>query len=257
MPNAAPLPNTLGDTVLRCQSLLGDPTGQWVKPGYITPFINQAYSEMAKMIKNASGKNFEAIIELLNVPSGTTSLYPYQSYAFVDPANPAGQKTRGPLAGLFDPIRMWVKSAGQLPQYYTRAKGPRETLPHINPPGITPGNYAVVVTFAWIGNKLVITPVNGAIDIQVYGRFNPPRLVSMDDELLLYGDMTDTLAAATIAWTGIERTNTTILTGAESRAVAGIDNIVADLIRQTQKVPRRLAQMGGSQGCGGSSLGWY
>ncbi len=244
------LPNTLGDTINRCQGLMGDPNGRLISAAYALPFIQQAYSDIAKQVKNASGKNFEALTEVLNIPAGTSSLYPYQSYG-APAANPP--VPRGPLVGLFDPIRMWVKTAGQLPQYYTPAAGPRDTLPHVNPPGITPGTYAVRVTFCWMGNKLAITPVAGPIDIQVYGRFNPPRLVDNNDELVIYGDMTDTLAYAACALMGVERSNPAILQGYTDRAVAGVDNIVADVIRQCQKTPRRLARMGGQ---GGTYWGW-
>lgn len=247
MPTINALPNTLGDTVNRCQSLMGDLTGRWVTRAYAVPFIQQAYSDMAKVIKLATGKNFEAIIEVLNVPTGTSSLYPFQTYG-----NPPAQP-RGPLVGLYDPLRMWVKSAGQLPQYYTPAMGPRDTLPHVNPPGITPGTYGTRVTFAWIGNRLSITPVAGPIDIQVYGRFNPPRLVQDTDELLLDGDMTDTLAYAACALFGVERTNPAVLEGYGARGVASVDNIVASVILQCQKNPRRLAKMGGH---GGNCWGW-
>ena len=258
MPAADVLPNTLGETVNRCQGLLGDPKGYWCSRPYILTFIQQAYSSIVKKVKNASGKNFEGLVEVLNIPAGTSDLSPWQAAAgWIDPSvqpplNPP-RPTRGPLAGLFDPLRMWVKTAGQLPQYYTQAAGPRDTLPHVNPPGVTPGTYAVQVTMAWIGNRLTITPVAGAIDIQLYGRFNPPRLVADNDSLLIYDDMTDTLAYAATALTGIERTNPAVLEGYSQEAVAGIDNIVADIIRQTQREPRRLAKMGGS---GGTSWGW-
>jgi hypothetical protein len=229
---------------------MGDTQGRLVSRAYAVPFIQQAYSDIAKQIKNASGKNFEAIVEALNVAQGTQSLYPLQQYG--DPtANPPTQN--GPFVGLFDPLRMWVKTSGQLPQYYTQAYGPRDTLPHVNPPGITPGTYAVQVTFAWIGNKLVITPVAGPIDIQLYARFNPPRLVSDSDVLVIYGDMTDTLAYSACSLMGVERTNPAILQGYAERAIASIDNIVADIIRQCQKNPRRLAKMGGQ---GGTAWGW-
>src|ERR1700677_1587483 len=155
-PTATSLPNTLGETIDRCRSLMGDRLGSWVTRPYIVPFINQAYSTMAKKIKLGSGKNLEAVIEILSVPTGTSDLSVYQRYA----APPNNQ--RGPLVGLFDPLRMWTKRAGALPGCYTLANGPRDTLPHVNPPGITPSNNSIRVTWAWIGNKLSITPVNGA-----------------------------------------------------------------------------------------------
>lgn len=250
MPTASIIPNTLGDVFARVQALMGDPTGSWVSRNYALPFIQQAYEDMETQLKNASGKNLEAIIEILGVPIGTSSLYSYQTYG--DPsANPV--VARGALAGLFDPLRLWVKTAGALPQYYTEAKGPRDTLPFVNPPGITPGNYAVQVFFAWIGNQLSITPVAQAIDIKVYGRFNAPPLVQDTDKLVLYDKMTAPLAYSAAALMGVERTNPQILQGYIERAQATIDNIIADIIRQTQKNPRRLAKMGGQSGCG---WGW-
>lgn len=255
MPSANTAPNTLGDVVARCQSIMGDRSGRWVTRDYALPFIQQAYESMTNMIKNASGKNFEAVIEALAVPGGTSDLSGLQSLG--DPTQqPAIQP--GPFAGLSDPIRMWTKTAGALPCYYTQANGPRDTLPNtINPPGLIPGNFATVVTFAWIGNRLSITMVAGAIDIQLYARFNPPRLQKDEDPLLLYPNMTAALAYSTCAIMGVERSNPAVLQGYAIAAQADIDNIVADIIRQCQRNPRRLASMGGRGGtCYGWGSGW-
>jgi hypothetical protein len=252
MPQGSPKPNTLGDAVQRCQSLLAGSTksvGLYTRP-YLLPFIQQAYEDIDIAIRNGTGKNLEAVVECLNVGTGTSSLFPLQQYGDLT-LNPP--KQNGPLAGLFDPIRMWVKSAGALPQYYTPAKGPRETLPHVNPPGISPSTVSVVVTFAWIGNKLFITPVAGPIDIQVYGRFNAPPLVDDNDNLVLYPKLTAALSYCASALTGVERSNTTILQGYETRGMAMVDSIVADIIRQTQGNPRRLGQLSGR---GGNAWGW-
>lgn len=250
MPTATAQPNTLGDVLNRCQGLMGDQTGRWVTQAYALPFIQTAYEDIESQIKNASGKNLEAVLEVLNVPTGTSSLAAFQKYG--DPtANPATKN--GPMVGLFDPIRLWVKSAGQMPANYTLAVGPRDTLPHVNPPGITPGTYATRVTFAWIGMNLSITPVAGPIDIQVYGRFNAPPLVNLTDRLVLYSKLTAALAYCTCALMGVERTNPAVLEGYASRGLAMLDNIVADIIRQSQREPRRLAKMGGQ---GGVSWGW-
>lgn len=253
MPQATPLPNTLGDAIWRCQAMMGAKkgatTGMFSRE-YWLDLINQAYEDIAQQIKNGSGKNLEAVIEVLNVPAGTTDLSGYQKYGDLTVVPPV---PRGPLAGLFHPLKIWVKSAGQLPQYYTLAKGPRDTLPHINPPGITPGTYAVRITSAWIGNKLTITPVAGAIDVQVYGRFDAPRLVADTDNLVLYGNMTFVLAYGACSLAGVERTNPGILAGYAERATASMDNIVADIIRQSQREPRRIAKLGGG---GGTCWGW-
>ena len=252
--SANPKPNTFGAVLKRVQGMMGDRTGRWVTLGYSLEFINQAYDDIKSNIRIATGKNLEAILEVLNVPGGVSSLYPYQVWGDPDADPPVN---RGPLFGLYDPLRLWVKTAGSLPQYYTMARGPRDTLPHVNPPGITPGTYAVQVTFAWIGNKLAITPVAGAIDIQVYGRFNPPPLQALDDELVIYPDLTGPLAYATCSLMGVERSNPSVLTGYIERGGATVDNVVADLILQQQKNPRRLAKMGGCGSVGSNGIwGW-
>lgn len=253
MADANIVPNTLGEVINRCQVLMGDPKGRWITRDYAVPFINQAYSDIGHNIKNASGKTMEAVLEALNVVEGTSDLSQLQS-----PGNPtaAPPVQPGPFNGIFDPIRMWVKTAGALPQYYTPAVGPRETLPHVRPPGITPGNYAVVVTWTWLGKKLLITPVAGAIDIQVYGRYNAPRLQQDTDPLVYDADMTDTVAYAAMALMGVERSNPVVLQGYIDRANAGVDNIVADIIRQTQRIPRRLGKLGQNPSRNGQQFGW-
>lgn len=254
MPQAAAKPNTLGDVVSRCQSLLAGNTssvGLYNRP-YLLPFINQAYEDIDLCLRNGSGKNLEAVIEVLNIPAGTSSLIAFQQFGDYTQDPPIQNE---PLAGLFDPIRMWVKSAGALPAFYTPARL-RETLPHVNPPGIPPANYAVVVTWAWIGNVLSITPVAGPIDIQLYGRFNPPPLVKDTDNLVLYPRLTAALTYAASALTGVERSNPQVLLGYATRGEAMVDNILADIIRQQQGNPRRLAKMAG-QGWGGGSCWGY
>lgn len=256
-PQATALPNTLGETWQRVRSLAqGNSSlyGLWQRP-YLVPFINQAYEEMTSQIKTATSKTLEAVINVLNIPPGTQSLGPWQAYDFLDPSQQNPQPTDGPLAGLYDPIRLWVKPAGALPQYFVPVRGPKDFLPNVNPPGLPVGTYGVILEWAWIGNVLLITPASAPIDIQVYGRCNPPRLVDDTDKLVIAKNMTHALAAATLAWSGIERSNTTIFQGAENRAIAGVDNIVADLTRQTQGNQRRPARMGrGGEGwCG---YGW-
>ena len=244
------IPNTLGEVVARVQAMMGDRRGSWVTRAYALPFIQQAYEDIETTIKTATGKNLEAVIEVLNVPAGTSNLETYQAWGDPQAVPPV---PRGPLFGLYNPLKLWLKSAGQLPQYYTLARGPRDTLPHVNPPGITPGTYAVQVTFAWIGDQLVITPVAGAVDIQVYGRFSAPPLQQDTDRLVLYNKLTGPLAYAACSLMGVERSNPAILQGYIERGVATVDNVVADLILQQQRNPRRLARMGGG---GGTAWGW-
>jgi hypothetical protein len=250
MPQATVVPNTLGDVKQRVRSLMGDPRGSWITDAYVTPLIQQAYEDITQQLKNGSGKNLEAVIEALDIDAGTSDLSYLQSYG--DPtADPIVEP--GEWVGLADPIKLWVKMAGQLPAYYSEARGPRDTLPHGNPPGVTPGFFSPRVTWAWIGNKISITPVAGAIDAQLYGRFNPPPLQQDTDPLVIYPKATAPVAYATASLVGVERSNPQVLQGYIERAQATVDNIIADIIRQSQGNPRRLGTIGGSYGNG---WGW-
>jgi hypothetical protein len=240
---ADPLPNTLGDVKQKVRGLLGDPDGDWVTDGYITPIINVTYGLQVNALKNGTGKNLEAIIECLDIAIGTSSLYPLQA-----PSQP--------LFGLSDPLELWVKTAGQPPQWYTAARGPVDVLPNVQPPGITPGWNQTRVSFVWMGQQLSITPVNGPIDVKVYGRFNPPPLQKDEDVLVVYSKMSETTAVAAAAVAGVERSNPAVLAGYAEMAIAGLDDIIADIIRQTQRNPRRLGRMGGHSGYGGGYWFW-
>ena len=252
-PQATPLVNTLGDAWNRCRSILQGNSSQYglYQRDYLLPFIQQAYEDIESCIKNATSKQLEAVIEVLNVQPGTTDYSPLQSYGNPN-QNPPG---RGPLVGLNDPIRLWVKAAGALPQYYVPVRGPKDYLPHVNPPGLPVGTYGVILEWAWIGGKLFVTAASAPIDIQVYGRFNAPPLIDANDKLVLYPRLTAPLAYTASALTGVERSNTTILQGYAERGSAMVDNIVADLIRQTQGNQRRPARMGRG-GEGWSGFGW-
>lgn len=250
MPNVTYNPNTLGEALSLMQGLLGDPNGKWVTLGYALPFLQTAYSSIATQIKIASGKNLEALLEVTDIPAGTSDLSIYQDPGDVTADPPTNA---GPLASLYDPIKLWAKSAGSLPGRYALANGPRDTLPFINPPGIAPGTWGMRITWAWIGGKLSITPVAGDIDIQVYGRCDVPTLSQQTDKLVLARNMGATLALSGAALAGVERTNPAILAGYADRANANLDNIVADIILQSQREPRRLAKMGGH---GGNYWGW-
>lgn len=229
--------NTLGDVRLEVRSLLGDPDGDWVTDGYVTPIINTTYRLQTLAIKNATGKNLENIVIVQNVEAGTTSLYPQQA---------KGQ----PLEGLYNPLFVSVKVAGAPPNYFWPAKY-CGGLPRVAPPGPVPSLNGIDVWWTFIGNKLLITPVNGAIDIEVHGRYNPPALAKPEDILVVSPDMESVTATGSAAVAGVERTNPQMLEGYAQMALAGLDNIIADLTRQKQGALVRPARMDRN------SAGWY
>jgi hypothetical protein len=232
--------NTLGDAVTECQGLLGDPDGEWVTRGYILPFIGTAYRMAYLYLKNATGRNLEGLVEVLNVLPGTTSLYPFQA---------AGK----PLAGLTDPLQVWWKPAGQPPNWY-RQMNPKETLPFVAAPGISSNFIGSAVCFTWRGNQLTITPMAQPVDIMVDGRFNPPPLIDDKQILVVSPDIQSPLSLGACAIAGVERSNPAVLAGYAQQSEMGLDNIAADLIRQKQLFPKRLGKVAPQYG---GEWGWY
>jgi hypothetical protein len=222
--------NTLGDVKGKLRALLGDPDGEWLTDGYITPLIDATYGAQYLRIKNACGQNLEAVKLVPNVPPGTTTLLEFQD---------EGE----PLEGLYTPDQVWAKPAGTPVNFFKRGHGPHQ-LPHIAPPGLqAPANNWVEIGWDWLGNALLITPVTTAIDVEVWGRFNPPALQDDADVLVVDPSMWVATSFGAAAVVGIERTNPQILQGYAATADAACDNIVAELVRQMQPNPIRLRRI--------------
>jgi hypothetical protein len=236
-----------GDAIGTIRALLGDPTGQWISRGYILPLLNITYASVNLNLKNASAKELEAVVPIPNVPAGTTSLYPWQNATAVPGAPANANPTPALLAGLFDPIEIWIKPAGAPVSMYTRARE-RDTLPHVDPTQYATNSLAGGVFFNWLGNKLLITPVNQPLDMEVTGKFNPPPLVDDTDLLVTHEDVWVPTCFKTAAVAGVERSNPAILQGYAAESIAAQDNIIAELIRQRQATPVRFQRMSRAAG---------
>ena len=245
----------VGDAISMIQALLGDPKGQWVKRGYILPLINITYGAINLNLKNASSKNLQAVIPILAVPAGTTSLYPWQNAAAPVGQNPGIPNANVPalLAGLTDVIEIFVKPAGSHVQAYRKILT-RSSLPHINPQLVANNSFGQPMYYSLIGNKLQITPASQAMDIEVTGKFNPQPLVQDDDLLTSHEDVWVPVCYKTAATAGVERSNPAILEGYALQSAAAEDNIVAELIRQKQSEPVRFQKM--SRESGASQWFW-
>lgn len=232
----------LGQVVKSVQGLLGDPNGDWANRDYLVPFIDMAYGLIVLNLKNATSLVLQQIVPLLNVDAGTTDLYRFQV-----PAADANGDVNLPLLGLTDPLQVSVKLAGQPPSFYVPAMK-KTNLPHVDPNTTGASLSLASVWWSWAGNRLRLSPVGMALDIEVVGRFNPPALQEDADRLQAHEDiwMPTTLKAAALA--GVERTNPSILEGYAIQCTAAEDNIIADLIRQKQGDPKRFLKVSRSTG---------
>src|SRR6266704_1629989 len=119
--------NTLYDVKQTVRSLVGDDSSEWTKDGYLVPKINFAYRIQTLYNKRATGANLEQLVEIPNATDpagnpttqGLTSLAPFQ-------------QPGKPLYGMYEPLYMWWKPAGQ-PECYYREAFEKKTLPFTNP----------------------------------------------------------------------------------------------------------------------------
>jgi hypothetical protein len=235
--------NTLFDVKATVRSIVGDDEGSWTTDGYLVPKINFAYRSQVLYIKRATGANLEKLVEIPNAADangnptnqGLTSLAPLQ------------QKDK-PLDGLYEPLYLWWKPAGQ-PDYLYREAIEKKTLPFAWP---QVSAFQTQMYFTWRGNQLFVTPVNCAIDLLVDGRFNPPPLVKDQDVLVADPEMEVCVTPATMALIGIESGNPSY-TNMATEAEAAADDIVAKIVRGKQGYTARA----GSNGRRARGLGWH
>ena len=245
---------TIGDALGKVRSLLGDPRGGWVKDSYVLPIMDLSCADIILDMKAACSMNLAAVVPILNVPPGTASLYPWQG-ANLKPGDDPNKLNPVPvLAGLSDPVQVFVKPAGSQPENYKMIRQ-RTTLPHVNPQWNSGNSVGAQLTWSWVGNQLTITPTNLALDIEVTGRFSVAPLVNSN--LLVPGgeDLWIPLVFDTAAIAGIERSNPQILAGYAARALASKDNLRADLTRQGQGEPARFQKV--SRDSGNGYVSWF
>jgi len=245
---------TIGAAIGTVQALLGDPKGTWVKRNYVLPLMNVSCGDILLNLKNGSSMNLAAVVPVLGVKAGTSSLYPWQGPTLKAGQAPNHVNAVPVLAGLADPVQVCAKPAGSDPENYTMIKQ-RSTQPHINPNLNTTNSFSVSMCWSWIGNQLVITPTNIDLDIEVTGRFSAAPLVS-DDQLVPGGeDLWIPLVFDTASIAGIERSNTQILEGYATRSLRAQDNLLADIIRQGQGAPARFQKA--SRDSGNGYIAWF
>lgn len=232
--------NTFGDVKAQTRGLLGDPQGQLASDSYLAPLVNVAYSLEVLALKNATGQNLEGVVLLPDVKAGTTSLFEFQA-----PGKP--------LAGLYTVLELWAKPAGMPPNYFRQA-GERRYPAHVALPTVAQGIPSMVLSYCWLGNKLLITPPAAPVDIEVTGRFNPPPLVNDENVLVASPDLQPVTALKTAYFVGVDRSglagvNVALINEYGRQADAALDNIAAELVRQKQGMGMRAGLM--------EAHGWY
>lgn len=219
--------------------MVGDDEGSWTTDGYLLPKINFAYEMQTIYLKQASGQNLERIVEIPSFitaqgtqgTQGLTSLAPFQAKG-------------KPLEGLYQPLYLFAKLAGQQPSMY-RQVVERKTLPFVNPTTVpaTISWPALQIYYTWLGNQIYMTPVNAPIDILVDGRFDPQPLTKDTDILVVHPNMSAAVTSATLGLVGTEAGNSGYSAAAIDMVNHCADGILSLLIKEKQGYTSRAGRM--------------
>ncbi len=219
--------NTLYDVRKSVISLLGWEGSGQADPDYTDPKINEAYQDCYLYIKaNVSGSYLEQLVEIPNATdaNGNSTTQGLTSLA-------AFQQQGKPLCGLYEPLFVWWKQAGQPESCYTLAYE-KKTLPFYQPQYT---GWQGPMFFSWRANQLFVTPMVFAVDLLIDGRFNPPPLVKDTDPLVVDPDFKTPVVKATIAHiSNFDVGNGAMGQTAMSLAENALDNIVTKIQKSMQ-----------------------
>lgn len=234
--------NTLLDVKRTVRSLIGDDEGSWTNDSYLVPKINFAYRTEYLKLKTQSGQSLEQMVEIPDFTdaNGNDGLKGLTSLAqFQQPGEP--------LVGLYQPMYLWWKPAGQPPSSYKLAVE-KQTMPipnggssnNVAPPSfVGSGMY-----WTWRSSQIFVSPINRLIDLLIDGRFGPPPLVKDEDVLVVHPDMETLVSPSTLAMVGVESGNTGWQTAGATMVEDARDNICNLLQLAKQGYTARAGHMG-------------
>lgn len=218
--------NTFGEVKAEIRALIGDPDGDFATDAYLTPLVNIVQKRAVNYLEGTCSPFIEQVIPVPAIAAGTTS--------FV-----AEQKAGGLLSGLFNPLVIEFKQAGQPINTFCEAVQTKR-LPNIAPNAnpTTRGTY-----WEWRSYVLYLTPLSYTADFQVRGDFRPPALTQDDDIITLHPLFSTALSFGTAALIGIERNNPNYTQNYTPQATEALDDVAAELIRSTQGTTTRVGRM--------------
>jgi len=226
---------TAGDVRKRVGALLGDPDFDWLTQQYFYPMLQQVYEQQISYLTGTSNPFDQKRVFVGNLDAGTTDLTPY----FKTPDKP--------LYGLYFPRLIWWKQAG-LPENYYRQMQVYNSLPDLWPSANGPASYNTQAGYEWRGNFIFITPFAFNIDLRVLGDFLPSPLTKDADVIGVHPMMVHPLAYGTAALIAAERGNQDWVQAYSSQAMASLDEVAAQLVRQQQKNNFRVGRIVGGRG---------
>lgn len=226
--------------------------GDFTTDAYLTPLINQVYGDQVTQLMSDTGSAFdEQVRDVPAIPIGTTSLANYQAEQMANDSG--GPTTNGPLFGLFSPICVEWKQAGQPDMWYVEAARTGK-LPNVSPAApFAP----FLMQWEWRGNIIFLTPLMYVSDLRVRGQFSLPPLVKDTDVLQVHPRMLEATAYGTAALIGQERSNANYTENYSRKADEVLIEIENILIKAEQGTTTRIGRLGGQSGSGYGNGGSY
>lgn len=222
---------TLAQTKARVRALLDDPAGSYLTDDFIVPLIQEVYDDANSQLASTQSNWDISVVECPAIQPGTPNLASLQIGT-------------GPLATLTDqPRRIDWKVAGNDPSYYQLVPS-YQVLPDVDPLQFMAG-------WEWRSEVIWLTPSSIAVDLRVRGEFGPPALTSDDSVLISAPRIGYVVAYGTAALIAAVRGNAAWEKSYGEKAMEGMDEIMGQLVRDSQASVRRLGrqtQRGGRRG---------
>lgn len=216
---------TAGDVLGQVTSLTGDMDHEYLEPDYFYPKLNTAYQNAINYLKGSCSPYIEKVIIIPGVPVGVdpSDLVPYNTAT-------GGATALYPLDGLMEPRYVDYKLPGTHANQFRPAKEFR----------IMPDSVQQVTAQTY--------------DIRVRGDFLPSPLVNESSRIELYPNCAHALAYSVMVLIGAEKPNEAWTEQFLPLAQSAWDLILADLVRQQQRLSFRL---GAPNRQGRSGWGFY
>lgn len=216
---------TLAQTKARVRALVDDPQIAWTQDSFIVPLLNQVYDDCNNQLTSTQSSYETSEVEVLDVTAGTPNLEQQQIGT-------------GPLVHLArEPEQILWKPAGTDPTYYQLVQN-NEILPDVQP-------QQGVGFWEWRSEVIWLSPSSIDVDLRVRGEFEPAPLSEDTDVLNTNPRIGYVVAYGTAALIGVVRGNTAWAQTYQQKAIEGLDEIMADMVRAEQGQTRRVKRQSG------------
>jgi len=206
----------------RIRDLVDDPAAEYTSDDYLQNKVAQVYDDLYDKLRMTGAQFDEQVLELLNVPAGTSDLSNY------------GLSGK-PLELLLNPKIFEYKLAGLDPTNYVEARL-TDRLRDVQA-------NRFIESWEWRRGVIYFTPPSVAVDIRIRGEFLFSALSSDSDIILAGKNVGACLAYWTASLIGIVRGNPQWERSYQAKGDEAFDNLALMLVKSDQPKVRRVGRM--------------